>query len=311
MSLVLRHPADPGRQLAEAVEAHVREAVTVLDDATSERVPIDPSVHDARRTLKRARALLRMAASDGGTARVADPVTPIARALRNAGRRLAGARDRAARVEALDRLLAAGMRPSDLLLEIRARLARREPPDPRPVMAAVAAALGVEAVHASALHLEDRGFDTFAAGLAVIHRRGRKALARIDPHRPAARACHRLRQRAKDLRHALGFLEPLWPPVLGAWHSETHRLTDELGEANDLTLVLAELEDEPFSAAAALLSEERSLRWSAALPLARRVWSATDRSFVAALRQLWIAWEADHGIGTMPLVGRPRAPRSS
>ena len=145
-------------------------------------------------------------------------------------------------------------------------------------------------VRAIELRIRDRGFETFAPGLRSIYKRGRKAVIRLDDSNSDARAFHRLRKRAKDLRHALEFLEVLWPAVLTAWHTELHRLTDLLGEANDYSLVLADLRPHAPDEVTSILRRARQRRWRDARPLAQRIWSCKSQEFIYFVNALWLAW---------------------
>ena len=301
MKHVLRHPQDPGRQLANAVAAMIDRSATALEDGVAERQPVPAAVHESRRILKRARALLRLA----GRGKKRSDTRTLARSLRDVGRQLSVVRDQDARLEAVDRLLRDQDRrsrdqdrllrdhddPVDALLELRHRLAASPRPASRATIMA-AAAVDLRAAHelATRLRIDDRGFATFATGLRKIHKRGRKAVARLDGAKDEAHAHHRLRKRAKNLRHALEFLEVLWPPVLQAWHSELHRLTDQLGEANDYSLVLEGLGPGSADEATSILREARQRRWDQARPLAERIWSSSDQRFVDSVESLWAAW---------------------
>ncbi|MEQ9569346.1 MAG: CHAD domain-containing protein, partial [Longimicrobiales bacterium] len=97
----------------------------------------------------------------------------------------------------------------------------------------------------------------------------------------------------KDLRHALEFLEPGWPAVFRPLVDELHALTDRLGDANDLTLVLERLAtDPPLVAPAdrplleAVVRDARRARWQAATPMARTMWAPDP----AALAGVIVAW---------------------
>ncbi len=127
--------------------------------------------------------------------------------------------------------------------------------------------------------------------LAAGRKAAKRALARVDD--PAA--WHAVRKRAKDLRYAVEFLEPGWPTVLGALADELHTLTDRLGDANDLTLVLERLAREPLLVdprvgrrVAAACTDARRARWRAAGPQLRRVW-ASEPGATAAVLLDWAA----------------------
>ncbi len=290
MSRELARARKPGPQIGAAARACVSDAAECLEACGRGDQNVHAAIHDARRTLKRARALLRLARPFTE----ADSARELADALREAGGMLAPARDRRARLEALDRLTSADPR---LGSEDLARLRRRWS------AAADAAAPPPELLRTVARHLRQvevaleglpmRKHGSPRRALKQIHRRGRRALCAVleGPHDPAR--YHQLRKRGKELRHVLEFVEPAWPPVLGAWATEAHELTDLLGEANDVGLVLEGLDDDPSDAVYRLLLAERDRRWRAALPLARRLWADRPGAFARRITGILGAWTLD------------------
>ena len=124
-------------------------------------------------------------------------------------------------------------------------------------------------------------------GLLRIHHRGREALARVQSAPLDPEAYHELRKRAKDLRYTVDFLEPVWPEVLSVWASELHVLTDRLGEGNDLTVLLHNLDVRPplgrgldTDLLTWTIRDIRSARWAAGLELATRFWAQPSEDFV-------------------------------
>jgi CHAD domain-containing protein len=283
MIVRLVETAHPTRQLRRAIAAEVREARHALEHAP-------PDVHTARRVLKRARALVRL----GRAAWPADDRRRLGRPLRDAGRHAAEARDAEARIEAVDRL-AWQLEPryAEALDDLHGRLALGAPasvPGREPDAAIAAARAEVERARdllkQSPPRGRGRGIVVFEPGLTRITERGAEALDHARTHPDEADAYHDLRKRSKDLRHALEFLEPAWPTILGVWASELHRLTDDLGEANDLTLLLAWTDRHPSTAhpgdtppLRAAIREVQAARRSTALALAGRIWEPPPAAF--------------------------------
>jgi CHAD domain-containing protein len=282
MVLRLETPHRPTVQFRRAVRQE-------LDTALEALARRPPDVHDCRRTLKRARALVRL----GEGAFPATASQPLRHRLRDAGRHLGQTRDAEALVEAVVRLRDRPEVPCpDALALVGSRLVwRRDGRDPHGAPAtdvATGTAAARAAVDEAGRLLarrppRDRGRGTrvFERGLLQIVTGGFEALERAcaDPTDPTTH--HTLRKRAKELRHAVEFLEVIWPPVMVAWGLELHRLTDALGDAQDLSLVLEHLRDDPALGAgldveglARAVEVVRSDRWAAARRLGRRVWAA-------------------------------------
>lgn len=290
MSRELTDARKPGPQIGAAARAYVSDAAEALETCGPGPADVHSAIHDARRTLKRARALLRFARAFTE----ADSARALAVALREAGRMLAPARDQRARLEALDRLVSSDPRlDCDEVGRLRRRwCAAAEAVAPAPeALLTVARRLRQVEVAMEALHLRKHGSPRSA--LKRIHHRGKRALHGLlhEPGDPAR--YHELRKRAKELRHVLEFMAPAWPPVLGAWAAEAHRLTDLLGEANDIGLVLEGLDGDPSEAVWGVLLSERDRRWHASLPLARRIWADRPGAFAKRVTGILRAWSSD------------------
>jgi CHAD domain-containing protein len=196
------------------------------------------AVHDARKALKRLRALLRVSRpllDDQLYHR--ENVT-----LRDAGRALSGTRDAQVLLDALGGLTA---RYAEGLHEgIWSRLRTS-------LQAAVEQSRTVDLEEATSLvdvlsDVRDRtetwplsgdgGPELLAGGFARVYRRGRRALsaARSDP---GAETLHELRKRAKDLWHAAELLDRISAKQMRELRRGAHHVSDLLGEDHDLTIL--------------------------------------------------------------------------
>lgn len=206
----------------------------------------DPAtaVHSARKIFKRVRAITRLAAAGLGD----DVAARDNAALRDAGRRLAGARDAKVVVATLDRLIARApdLLDADALTPLRDLLAAEYVEAEAAAAAdtgAIAAVLSeLATVHADIARwdLGDGAAAIAADGLGRLHRKGRKALRRAREAEGEARteAMHELRKRAKDLWHAAELLEAADPARLAQIADEAHELADLIGDDHDLAVLL-------------------------------------------------------------------------
>jgi CHAD domain-containing protein len=197
------------------------------------------AVHEARKSLKRLRALLR----------VVRPALEDSRykrenvILRDAGRELSGARDAHVLAETLDSLIASfgkELMPGTWLRlrsELAAGAARAQAESPS-AYDAVVDALGNARIRVSNWPLPgENGRATLAEGFERIYRRGRRALRHAHDE-PTAENLHELRKRAKDLWHSAQLLEPACPSKLQPLAKSAHRLSDLLGDDHDLCVLL-------------------------------------------------------------------------
>jgi acyl-CoA hydrolase/CHAD domain-containing protein len=210
-------------------------AIAQLDGKTAGE---GDGVHEARKALKRLRAAVRLARAGLG-----DDVYRRENAIyRAAGRRLAGARDAQVLVETLDRTLSDQPGAANDLGPLREALVRQRDEPPRSngahKSAEVVYALRAARERVDAWPLTEDDFAALAPGLQRIYRRGRRAL-KVARRDPSDDHLHELRKRAKDLWHVSQLLRPASPKRMRALATDLHALTDRLGEAQDLAMLLA------------------------------------------------------------------------
>jgi CHAD domain-containing protein len=261
--------------------------------AQLERVAEDPvdAVHEARKHLKKTRALLRLVRPALGTKAYRREND----ALREAGLALSGARDADVLVETAEQLAErfAGRLPEEAFAELRAALATH-------------AAGGVAGTGASAAHvatvadalrdavervdewpLDGADWGDALDGIARAYARGRAAFA-VARRQPTPEHLHEWRKRAKDLWYHQRLLREVWPAVMKAQADEAHALTELLGDDHDLAVLAARLRDPaPLAPAVdadrdallALVDERSAELRTAATRLGRRVYAERPKAF--------------------------------
>lgn len=291
---------------SETLEASLRRVLMEqLDVAApgltleSEPEALGRAVHHARRTLKKIRALLRMIASGEGGQAVAAPLID----LRDAGRALAPLRDADVLVTIV-RASAAGLPashdPGSLANLEELLVAKRESVlDARSdVMLATAAR------HTDAARRAIEGwtplatdFDLIRAGIGDWYGRARIAMGAACGG-TKAEVFHKWRKRTKDVRHQLEFLAPIASELVAAT-ADIHRLTDLLGDANDLDHLEAaarSLDPAGFNAADPaflfLVDQRRSL-WGAACSLGQELFAEGSDGYTSRLECHWESWIAE------------------
>lgn len=263
-------------------------------------------VHAARKRLKKARAVVRLAR--GGLGR------KVARRenarFRDAGRPLSAARDAKVLVETLDGLVerAGDPRVAELAGPVGALLRERLDEARRRVFGDDALRPGLVATLEAARRdvrrweVAGHGWDALAEGLAWIYRHGRRAAraAADDPH-PTDEALHEWRKRVKDLWSALEILRPLRPAAVQPRAAAAHALADRLGDDHDLAVLrqaLAGPEALPVDPAAVaalepLIAARRAELRRDALALGREVYAEPAGKFLARFGAYWEAWHAE------------------
>jgi CHAD domain-containing protein len=286
-------PADPS--VAEAVRrialAQITRALTTLDSPAHDA---PTTVHDTRKTVKKLRGLIRLA-RPGFRDYDAENA-----ALRAIGHTLAHLRDSDVMRQTLADLAdgTAAFPAMAAALDAHSATAR----DPAATTAATAAArdsLAALAARVPGWRIRGKGFTTPARALAATHAVAQKTLARIT-ETPRADDLHTFRKRAKDALYQYQLIEPLWPSAIGLRVRDTDRLTELLGQWNDLAVLLNRASTTPLPPDEAMhLATRAALRQSQllakALPLARRLFAGDPRATATLYTDLWHIWRAEGG----------------
>lgn len=292
--------------LAAAVRRAAREQ---LDDAIEQltaAIDDDPvtAVHEARKSLKKERALLRL---------VEDSFAPAAyrrenRLLRAAGRRLSAARDADVLVETLDELAerCAARLPASTFAQVRALLVADQM---RGRTAAAADRGAVEEVVAELRDARARiddwplAGDEFAlieAGLGRAYLRGAERFERVRA-KPTVDNLHEWRKRVKDLWYHLRLVKPMWPEVLGGQVKQASELADVLGDEHDLAVLDDKVAEPTFARRMVadlgplreLIDRRRLELHARARLLGMRLYADRPRAYPRRIGRLWEAWRAE------------------
>jgi CHAD domain-containing protein len=239
------------------------------------------AIHSARKDIKKARALLRLARPDLSQ----ETYRGENDALRDIARSLTAAREADVLTETFELVATrlVGRVPEPELDAQRVRVAELaaslRPPEidgagaiPEQTVGSLAAA----ATRARALELDRCDTDTLVAGSVRAYARGVRALT-VAQHDTTAANLHEWRKRAKDLWYHQRLLRDAWPEVLKAQADAADRLTKLLGDDHDLAQLAEHLSDEPevLEAIAELRAELQADAWQ----LGRRLYAEKPKAF--------------------------------
>jgi CHAD domain-containing protein len=260
----------PGEPVPEGIARIARGRIDHAIDALS--TPTEEGVHEARKDMKKLRALLRLVRDEVG-----DKVfRREAGAFRDTARELSGVRD------------------ADVMLATLADLESRYGAETGPIRQALQAhrlrtgggGRGQAAKSAIAMleeargrvadwPLERDGFEAVEGGLRRTYRAGRRAW-RAAVKDPSTENLHEWRKRVKDLWYHCSILEETWKPVMRALADEAHELSDRLGDDHDLVLLL-EWGAEPLEP---LINRRRQELQEEAFSYGPRLYADKPRTFV-------------------------------
>jgi CHAD domain-containing protein len=291
-----------GDGLRRIASGRAEHALEQLRDADGERAA---AVHEARKDLKKIRAVLRLSRETLG-----DELYRAGNSrFREAGQRLSAARDAQVMLDTLAELREraeddpvlggrlGGLR--DRLESERKLAAEAEEAGAAEAMAEIEA--GREEIGAWPLEGDDWGL--IEAGVERAYRRGRNRF-RDAAAEPSVENLHEWRKRVKDLWYALRIVAPAWPDIAKPLADEAHRLSDLLGDDHDLAVLAAAARERPeafadpvdLDAALDAIGERRAELQNDAFVLGRRVYADKPGAFVRRLESWWRAWRAESGV---------------
>ena len=277
--------------IARVARGRIDHAIDELRGKT-DSTPVE-AVHEARKDMKKLRALLRLARGElGGQVYARENAC-----FRDAAGELAGQRDADVMLETLKGLT---LLPAGEAWEMRKRIqADRERNggggSDRTAVARSAAAILKEARgRVKDWPLERDSFDALAKGLEKTYRRGRDEF-RGAMDEPTDEALHEWRKRVKYLWYHHTLLRSLWPPVMEAAGDEAHALSDRLGDDHDLAMLAAWV-DENGGAGPEFretVDRRRGELQAEAFTLGTRVYAEKPKAYVKRMTGLWVAREQE------------------
>ena len=283
LSLSKPHP----HEIARVARGRIDHALDELS-GNSESTP-EEAVHEARKDMKKLRALLRLARGELGKETFARENA----CFRDAARELAGTRDSDVMLDTLASLDLPSWLGGELRKLIQAHLPRDGTRDREAAAARAVAILREARERVDDWPLSHDSFEAVAKGLGRTYRRGRRALkAALDE--PTAEALHEWRKRVKDLWYEHTLLRELWPPVMSAAGDEAHELSDWLGDDHDLVVLAAwvrgHLDPDPDFSEAVIRRREELQRQ--AFALGERLYAEKPSAYMRRIEGLWNASEA-------------------
>jgi CHAD domain-containing protein len=276
--------------IARVARGRIDHAIDELRGKT-DSTPVE-AVHEARKDMKKLRALLRLVRGELG-GELYDRENAC---FRDAARELAGQRDADVMLDTLKGLTS--LPPGDaweLRKRIQADRGRNGDGGDRSAAARGAVEILREARgRVSDWPLERDSFDALAKGLEKTYRRGRREFD-AAMEEPTVESLHEWRKRVKHLWYHQTLLRSLWPPVMEAAGDQTHALSDSLGDDHDLAVLAAWVEEHggagpEFQEA---IDRRRGELQREAFALGGRVYAERARAYVKRVRGLWAAAEQE------------------
>lgn len=303
MAYQFRPGQSVGKRARTIVRGQIDKAVAELRDSSD----LHTAVHEARKRLKKCRALLRLMRGGLGKAYSVED-----RCFREAGKTLSALREAGALVETFDLLVRSVHAPAEpgLLAPVRERLVERRDRIAaehdvlyRPVDE-VARTLRAARRRIERWPALPSAPDVLFAGYRRTYRDGRKEFDQACRDGDAD-AYHEWRKRVKEHLYHTRLLRPVWPAVMQPREDELSLLAERLGDHHNLAVFRQMLLDDraalsvdgPVLAAAAARLQ-RDLEHRARL-LGDRLYAEKPK---AIARRMAAYWQAAEREGAMPFA---------
>lgn len=308
----------PGEPVADEIHRVMAEqfGVAIGHLADPQRAGPAEAVHEARKGCKRLRAVFRLVRGSWPERRYRS----LDAAVRDAAREISATRDAQALVVMFDDLLQArGLAHDDAdLAGVRAGLSDRsgssEAGDGRgePLVRAQER-LELARSGAAQARLVGKGFEVLRDGLSDTYRHGRSALRRLQAS-GSAEDSHDWRKAVKYTWHHVELLGQTAPSLLDPTGQRFHDLSDALGDAHNLAVLVDLLEAAPAryggaptaERAARLAEASRRDLERRAIRLGLRLYAETPKAFG---RRLGAYWKAQRRSGSELTTGELAALR--
>ena len=260
----------------------------------------DAAIHDARKRVKKTRALLRLVKEELGE--VFDNEN---RRLRQAGRDLSEFRDAVAIIDTLDDLrekYRKDLGRHDLVSVRRGLLLHKtraeRQANVKEALREISSTLARCAKRAAKWPLAGDGFAALARGFQDNYRQGEKAMSYACKH-PRPEHFHEWRKRVKDHWYHIRLLEDVWDDVMKGYEKSLKDLEDWLGTGHNLAVLRGRVTAEPefYGSSkdievllAAISHYEKDLH-DHALEMGEKVYSEAPGRLRRRIERLWKTWQ--------------------
>jgi CHAD domain-containing protein len=257
----------------------------------------DEAIHEARKSIKKTRALLKLMRMELGDCFDRDNLR-----LREIGQQLSEIRDAAAMLELFEPMAQdhAGDLPSKVFLAVSAELHRRKkressPARLRTVLPRMATALRSIAKDTRTWPLEKNGFGALEPGLRRTLKRGRDAM-KVAQQTPEPDNFHQWRKRTKEHWYHVRLLENIWTDAIKKRESDLKELETLLGDDHNLSVLYEKIATDPthfggdgVDAFLHLVTQDQEKLRKKALSIGTSIHEEKPRAVTAKLSRLWNA----------------------
>jgi CHAD domain-containing protein len=309
MSFQLKSDQSVRKNLRRIVRKQIDGALEELNGSSSGSR--DDAVHNARISLKKVRAILRLVRPIVGEGGFDDENT----CFRDAARPLTEVRDARILIETFDKILEhfedyiSGRSFEDIRkkLEQNLRAAHKRVLDEHQAFKAAAETIKEARSRVKQWTDVPDKWSSVGRGLEKVYRQARTAF-RDAASDPSVSRLHEWRKQAKYLRYQLEVLRPLWPERMKELAGEVDKMGDRLGDDHDLAVfrqALADMElgedDGEREALIALIDRRRAELVKDVGLLGERFFREKPKELSRQLKGYWRRWGDEQSAVKLPL----------
>lgn len=291
-----------GESVPDGIRRIVVEEIDSATEELAETKDRDEAVHEARKSLKKIRGVLRLVQPELGRIYQRENTH-----LGGIGRRLSELRDATAIIEVFDGLIDRykDQLRKDALASIRRGLEKSKRDTEQAIDANKTVLQAITTLRSARKRVKDwelqlDGFDALAAGLEERYRRGRKVMAAARKEQ-TPESFHEWRKRVKDHSYHIRLLESAWTDLLQAREASLKNVETWLGDDHNLVVLCAKIDENPASFGEpadiqlflALSTQLQKQLRDNALSLGERLYEEKPADFRKNISKLWDAWQAE------------------
>ncbi len=298
-----------GESVGDALRRITLDQFDIMIPALLHPEDIDREIHEARKAMKRTRALLRLVRDEIGY----DVYRNENVVLRDVSRHLAPVRDSDVLLRTLasiKEIFGPSVSPHAFVstrsyLRLEHRRLRTTVVADRQLMTDLATTLNAARARfsgRSSLGSTNAGprirndFPAIRGGLRRVHRRGRRGFERAV-RTPDPETLHEWRKRVKYLQYQIETVSPLWPDLLDAYGDRLATLAETLGTEHDFSVLRSVVTERPNacpdprerSTLVALIDHHTPLLRNEAFTLGTTIYDERTEAFVDRMESYWRA----------------------
>jgi CHAD domain-containing protein len=295
MAYRFQHDESVAKGVERIIRGEIEDSAALLKCTNPDPAKRDEAIHEARKSVKKIRAVLRLVRTELGRTSRKEGAR-----FGDIGRELSGSRDAAALIEILDQVKGA---PAKATSSIRQGLVKEKKRIDEHIEAGNLRNTIADRLEARAQKIKDwptdnDGFESLAGGFKRTYRDGLDSLKDAEKC-GSTLAFHEFRKRVKDHWYHLRLLEESWTPEMRRHEARLKDLEAWLGDDHNLAVLIEKLKAnssrfgginavKAFTQAAVELEKELQRK---AIGLGHELYAQKPGEFVQAVREMWGAWQ--------------------